>query len=394
MDDNNHILTMNPKYNKLFCVVICMIKDLFINSTIIISAIFMLGNIYRENTLSKSSPLITRVCSGMLGGLIGVVLMFFSIKITNTMITDFRHLPILILSLQAGFIPSVVSAVIIALFRVIYFGLSKASVLAAISMIIIGVGVNIFNRLRISKLLKWTFMNIFSIVTITYVFYILLEGKEELFNVLINYWVIGIVTTILVYYLNEYVEQSNKAYRKYKEEATIDFLTGLNNVRKFDIIYNELIKSVINNDQKLSFLMIDIDHFKRINDTYGHDIGDIVLSQLSSVLKNNVRQIDFVSRMGGEEFSILLPNCCYIEALDIAEKVRKSVEENGFIISNNKALTITVSIGVATLNDAVNEKEKLIKDADTGLYIAKRSGRNKVSSVYTENYSFVAATKE
>lgn len=371
-----------------------MIKDLFINSTIIISAIFILGNIYRENTLSKFSPLKMRVCSGILGGLIGIVLMFFSIKITNTMITDFRHLPILILSLQAGFIPSIVSAIIIALFRVIYFGLSTASILGAISMIIICIGVNIFKRLRISKLLKWTSMNIFSIVTITYVFYILLKGKEELFKVLINYWTMGIVTTILVYYLNEYVEQSNKAYRKYKEESSIDFLTGLNNVRKFDIIYNELIKSVINNNEKLSVLMIDIDHFKRINDTYGHDIGDIVLSQLSSVLKNNVRHIDFVSRMGGEEFSVLLPDCCYIEALDIAEKVRKSVEENKFIISNNEALRITVSIGVATLHDTVSEKEKLIKDADTGLYIAKRSGRNKVCSIYTENHSLVAATNE
>ena len=75
--------------------------------------------------------------------------------------------------------------------------------------------------------------------------------------------------------------------------------------------------------------MIDIDHFKRINDTYGHDIGDIVLSQLSSVLKNNVRHIDFVSRMGGEEFSVLLPDCCYIEALDIAEKIAADAKFDG-----------------------------------------------------------------
>jgi diguanylate cyclase len=158
----------------------------------------------------------------------------------------------------------------------------------------------------------------------------------------------------------------------------IDGLTGLNNFRQFDEIFNNLVNDLSTRIQNLSLLYIDIDYFKKINDTYGHYEGDFVLKELGIILKNYTRSYDTVSRNGGEEFTVLLPDCNLNRAIEIAERIRKSVEENEFTLTSGEVTKLTISIGVSSYRDTTNDPFLLIEDADKALYRAKKSGRNKV----------------
>ena len=121
-------------------------------------------------------------------------------------------------------------------------------------------------------------------------------------------------------------------------------------------------------------LMIDVDHFKSINDKYGHTAGDIVLSSIAELIKNNIRKSDFIGRYGGEEFIVFLPETKYKKAIIVAENLRKAVSNHKFHILG----TVTISCGISQIHDGMLSIEELINDADKKMYKAKKSGRNKV----------------
>jgi diguanylate cyclase (GGDEF)-like protein len=124
--------------------------------------------------------------------------------------------------------------------------------------------------------------------------------------------------------------------------------------------------------------MLDLDLFKRVNDTFGHPIGDIVLQDFAQVCRNNIRTIDLICRYGGEEITILLPETEMVTAVHIAERLRTAISENQTHI-NGHTIKITASIGVATKDDNTLELETLIARADQAMYIAKHKGRNRVA---------------
>ena len=158
-------------------------------------------------------------------------------------------------------------------------------------------------------------------------------------------------------------------------QANHDSLTKLFNRAKFN---SELDKEILRENRyqhKLSMLMFDIDDFKNINDTYGHDVGDVVLINIAKILKNSIRITDFGCRWGGEEFMILLPETPIKEALHISETIRKNIEEYQ---PDAVELPVTVSIGVAEFVINEDDKESFVKNVDIALYEAKRTGKNKV----------------
>lgn len=167
-------------------------------------------------------------------------------------------------------------------------------------------------------------------------------------------------------------------FNQYLKESTTDSLTGLNNVRKFDTEFNRFINELKTKDQKLSLLYIDIDFFKKVNDTYGHVEGDVVLKEMGERILNNTRSFDLVSRNGGEEFTAVLLDCSLYRAVEIAETLRRNVENYPFILNSGQHLNLTVSIGVATYQETTINPENLIDEADKALYRAKHFGRNKV----------------
>lgn len=162
--------------------------------------------------------------------------------------------------------------------------------------------------------------------------------------------------------------------------AITDGLTGLYNHRVFQERFNEELERAERCKRNLSILMLDIDHFKSFNDTYGHQVGDEVLKVLAQVTKKNIRSIDFAARYGGEEFVIILPEVGHDDALFIAERLWVSVFEYPLILKSGKQARITVSIGCACYPDDAITKELLIKRADEALYFAKEHGRNRVCS--------------
>lgn len=162
-------------------------------------------------------------------------------------------------------------------------------------------------------------------------------------------------------------------------ELTIrDHLTGLFNHRHL-IEYGESRVSEANrNGTILGILMIDIDHFKRINDTYGHPCGDYVITEVASLLKNNLRVIDILARYGGEEFAIIMPNTTQVKAKIVADKLCKKVQDHLFFYGQ-KQFQVTISIGIAVKQKSENKIMEIIKRADHALYQSKEHGRNQVT---------------
>ena len=166
------------------------------------------------------------------------------------------------------------------------------------------------------------------------------------------------------------------------EMAVTDGLTGLHNRRYLDTHLETLVARARNREKHLSLLITDIDRFKLVNDTYGHDAGDDILREFARRIRINVRGMDLACRYGGEEFVIVMPETPPQVALEVAERLREQIESDGFSIENGgRTIGVTVSVGVTSLLSADDDSAKaLLKRADEALYEAKGAGRNRVVS--------------
>lgn len=179
--------------------------------------------------------------------------------------------------------------------------------------------------------------------------------------------------------VNEKTKSLEDANEKLKFLATTDFLTEIYNRRFFDESLNNEIEKAQRYNSSLSFIMFDIDYFKNINDTFGHNVGDKVLISLTKLIKENIRKIDIFSRIGGEEFVIILPNTDLEKTKELAIKL-KDLVENHVLILDNQEIRITISVGLSTFNENNQTYNEIFKTADTNLYEAKRKGRNIIVS--------------
>jgi diguanylate cyclase (GGDEF)-like protein len=170
---------------------------------------------------------------------------------------------------------------------------------------------------------------------------------------------------------------SDRAVTVHKTAASIDPLSGMFNRRGFAEACSRVIEREANAGRPVTAMIFDIDHFKSINDRFGHPAGDEILKLFSTVVVNNLRISDLSGRIGGEEFAALLP-CSLEEGVIVAERVREAFEASGIVCEEGPVDT-TVSIGVAG-GPAGTELEVLLAAADTALYQAKRSGRNRVEA--------------
>lgn len=192
--------------------------------------------------------------------------------------------------------------------------------------------------------------------------------------------VLAIITAYALSYLAKYLIKSRDFEYQYKL-ATIDGLTELYNHRYFQETLKNQIEIAKRYGQTFSLIIIDIDFFKKFNDTYGHQAGDAVLKQVAQTLKKNSRTTDFVCRYGGEEMSIILPNTTAEEALFNAKRINKAVAEKDFQLNATETGKVTISVGVATFPDNAQTPQELIEFADKGLYYAKEHGRNQVVKI-------------
>jgi two-component system cell cycle response regulator len=178
-----------------------------------------------------------------------------------------------------------------------------------------------------------------------------------------------------------YTSQLRDTFHNSIEMAITDPLTNLHNRRYLENHLGLMVAKAHRKGGQLSLLIIDIDHFKAINDTYGHDAGDDVLRNFSERLRRNVRGIDLVCRYGGEEFVVALPDTDLTLASVIGERLRTRIAGDGFPINDGQqAIDVTISVGIAALESPDDTPETLIKRSDRALYSAKRDGRNRVVS--------------
>ena len=191
----------------------------------------------------------------------------------------------------------------------------------------------------------------------------ILETDKEKFGILSQQFLIGLRRALL--------------YQKVQGLTITDALTQVYCRRYFLERFNEELKRSKRNKLHLSFLMVDIDNFKQFNDRYGHLVGDAILRQVSKIMSDTVRQIDFIGRYGGEEISIVLAETHKEQADFAAQRIRQAIEATTIKVYDEE-LKVTVSIGVSTFPANAQTMQDLIESADQALYLAKETGKNKV----------------
>lgn len=217
--------------------------------------------------------------------------------------------------------------------------------------------------------------------------YLIVEQQESeievhLQNVLIVNLVVSLFISIIIIILANMVITGYQ--KKLEAIATTDKLTGIANRQLFDALFRQAYNQSKRKKLPLAAIMIDIDYFKKVNDTYGHPTGDMILKTLAQTIRRNIRESDILFRWGGEEFFILLPESDIEIAANLAEKIREKIAKLHLSFLE-KSLSVHISAGVASLSD-VGSAAQLVKHADDALYAAKRNGRDRVECYLPEEH--------
>ncbi|MET0090841.1 MAG: diguanylate cyclase [Candidatus Thiodiazotropha sp.] len=220
-----------------------------------------------------------------------------------------------------------------------------------------------------SSRLYWIFLSHISRDTIKE-----LTAKRSLIG-FVTYLLLFIVTAVISLFFARNSVQKKQAYLRLQQFATTDPLTGLANRREFEAVARREFLRAQRFQRDFSFMMLDLDHFKRINDTYGHGIGDEVLKHVVDICDEAIRSQDFLARYGGEEFVVLLPETDLAGAYQLGVRVCQWVADRPFV-SEDIRITTTVSIGVSSIHVTDEQVTDILRRADNALYEAKRSGRN------------------
>ncbi|MDF2678309.1 MAG: diguanylate cyclase [Bacillota bacterium] len=355
-----------------------MVLGFFQNACILIAFLSVVQHLISDIDIFQEKSLNRNASFGFYYGILGIILMLNGVHITSAIIVDFRYIPILISALYGGLFSSILTSIIIGIFRFFFLGITSSSINGLITALLIGIGFGNISKLNLSNKNKWIYFILYFIIIISISSWVAMNDEILFVRTMFIYFLGYLIISYFIIKYIIYIIEIQNIYQKLKIEATKDFLTGLNNVRQFDDLFNNMTQLTMRKEEDLSLLFIDIDFFKKINDVYGHNAGDSVLRSLAPILINTCRAYDIVSRNGGEEFSILLLDCSATKAVHIAERVRKNVENNVFYIADNKTINITVSIGVSSYPERTNQINNLIENSDTALYHAKKTGRNKV----------------
>ncbi|WP_265938454.1 GGDEF domain-containing protein [Bacillus thuringiensis] len=349
-----------------------MLRDLFVNTTIIISFIFVGGQLLRDKPLKEEFSFLQKCVIGIFTGILGVLLMHFGVHIEDIML-DLRYLAVILAIIVGGPVASSITVTIILITRLIFTEYSLASELACYTILLSGIGVIFIARIQTSITLKLVWLHVYCLSILIVPMYILFND----ISVVVLYLISSITTGYITFVSTNYVLQSNELFQKMKQYATIDALTGLGNVRQFDLEMNHHISNKNMKNNSLCLLLIDIDYFKYVNDTYGHPAGDEVLKQVGCILRETSQFPDLAFRKGGEEFALLIPNKGLAYGICMGEQIRTAVESHPFQLLDGTKIKITVSVGVSEYEGS---SEQFIQAADDALYYSKRNGRNKVSS--------------
>lgn len=357
---------------------LAIISDLFINITILVALIIFANQLFRDISSKITSECLRKAVIGTGFGIIGSITLIYSIHTINGFLIDFPNIAIILAAIYNSMPAAIVASLVINIFRMFHFGFDPINWANIIISISTAIGCGLICRLQIKRWKKWLFsalctMAIFILTTI-----LILPPLPFFYHMIVIYCSGTILVSIVLYDFMEYVIMTNRTYLEMKEAAYKDYLTGLNNFRQYDKLLNDAVQVSKENSQSLSILYLDVDYFKKINDTYGHLEGNRILKEVSNILRKCSRTQDIISRNGGEEFSIILVGCSLKQAIEVGERIRRNVEQHDFTTNTGEIIQVTVSIGISSFPDTTTQIDKLVEQSDAALYDAKKTGRNKV----------------
>lgn len=352
-----------------------MVLELFVNfCTLFTFAMLMFW--FAKQQKQSQFPLLRKFPGytiGLLSGIFGVVLMLTSIHIGESIIIDGRMAVLALSGLFGGPMAPVIAGILMGTARILVNEISTNAVIAGVNTMMIGIVIGLVAwRIPITFQNAWKYFAYTTMQTVLVIGYLsfssgFIAGRGALF-ILYSLISFGIVYLTLLK-----MDQLSQEIERIEHYSVTDYLTGIPNNRKFqELFYNW-------REEKDNFFiaLLDIDYFKRVNDTYGHPTGDLVLIELAKRLEQSAGNFGGeVARIGGEEFGVLLPATTQVQAKEQAEQLRKSIGSTRFLLPDNLELPITVSIGVAGYPSDAESMPDLYKTADERLYNAKLGGRN------------------
>lgn len=361
-----------------------MIRCILVDFAILVSCLYASFLTFRLNKKGrrffKRYPRIFKGLFGLFCGVSGVLLALFPISINGTTF-DVGCIFLLYAGLYGGTVPLAFCSVVLILCIVFTHGFSIATALGIVSVLLMAGIVILANRIKLSDCKKWFLCTVCFLPASLLGFL----PAENSFLTFTSFALCFLLFSAFCYCIANTQQKLDVLLQRLHRESTRDYLTGLNNVRRFDEMFNLAVRNSRRLNQSLSLLMCDIDFFKKINDQYGHQNGDAILVQFSWILQRDFPHC-VLSRNGGEEFTIILRNCDEMQALAAAEQFRMDIERSHFALVDGGFIHITVSIGVASCCPGEGD-ERLLERADMALYTAKRGGRNKVSIFRCGKYS-------
>ena len=198
--------------------------------------------------------------------------------------------------------------------------------------------------------------------------------EAELSKILRNFNITAFLA-ISIFVSNYYANMTYNIRNHLTYTSNFDLLSGLYNRRQFIYLAQKELSRIKRDKSSLSLILMDIDHFKKVNDTYGHPCGDCVITQISETIENSLRSEDVIARWGGEEFIILLPNTDSTQVAILAERLRLTIKNQKFVCSEAD-LKVTVTLGLTTINQHALSLDDLVEKAVQSLYIGKENGRD------------------
>lgn len=351
---------------------------LLLNSLILMTFTFFTGHFCKNLPKFLRKGILAKTFLGFLGILVSFACYNYGLVINGTdSILDLRYIVLSTVYLQGGIIPAMITGTFQSVYRILRYGYSIAAINASIQVFPLIFIFFIINRIFRKSWSKWFFMQFTVWILINLSYITVIQDMSTISEPLLYYNIVYIIASILQYLLIDSLQKSNELYEKYKETSQYDYLTNVLNRKYYESSVHHIIEKASKQKSSFSFIMVDIDHFKNINDTYGHGNGDLVLMELAKIMIEKVGKLGIIGRVGGEEFSVVLLKCSKNRAIELANDLRKEVEAHEIILDNNST-KITISIGIANYPETGKNLNQLIETADAALYDAKYSGRNKV----------------
>ncbi|MBH0228909.1 diguanylate cyclase [Halobacillus yeomjeoni] len=367
-----------------------MVQEMFFNLTIMVSFMFIMIQTFHSTKLKNKPPIYCKVYLGAVSGILSVILIHFSIYVGEDGMFDLRHIPLMISAIYGGWVSTLITGICSIAARFSY-GMDTPSMMnflgvIAFSMVYLTLSTRKWNVYKKTTAMLLTTNIIFTLSTNK-----IISSQSIHLELNTYYWMVTFIGGFVAVSIFESIKKKEKAFAVFQTQAFKDPLTGLNNVRGFQHEVECVEKNGLGRKPFFSLLMIDIDHFKKVNDTYGHQTGDELLIQLSKLLLKNCHPNAIISRNGGEEFTVVVANLTHDSVSKMAEKLRREVEAHLFYTKEQEKIHCTISIGVATYKNSQKNVMTLYQMADGALYEAKKAGRNQVvfskTSPKKETYS-------